>query len=99
MGSPKMLARLRAWRVRRQHKDAAIRRAVQDFRETRGFAPMRAHVLRLHPEETIVRVMYLTNQIPPDRAWRHIECNRRRPRARFQGRCRLGVTLALGIGG
>ncbi len=64
-----MLARLRAWRVRRQYQDAAIRRAVQDFRETRGFAPMRAHVLRLHPEETIVRVMYLTNQIPPDRAW------------------------------
>jgi hypothetical protein len=64
-----MLAQLRAWRVRRQHKDAAIRRAVQDFRAKRGFAPMRAHVLRLHPEETIVRVMYLTNQIPPDRAW------------------------------
>lgn len=30
---------------------------------------MGAHVLRLGPEETIVRVMYLTHHIPPDRAW------------------------------
>jgi len=69
MGSPKMLARLRAWRVKRQRKDAAIRRAVQEFREKRGFAPMSAHVLRLRSQETIVRVMYLTNHIPPERAW------------------------------
>jgi DUF1009 family protein len=64
-----MLARLKAWRARRRHKDAAIRRAIQEFRERRGFEPMGAHVLRLHSQETIVRVMYLTNHIPPDRAW------------------------------
>jgi hypothetical protein len=64
-----MLARLKAWRTERRRKDAAIRRALQEFRERRGFAPMSAHVLRQDPEETIVRVMYLTNHIPPDRAW------------------------------
>lgn len=69
MGSPKMLARLRAWRLERQRKEAAIRRALQEFRDKRGFAPMGAHVLRLDPEETIVRVMYMTDHIPPDRAW------------------------------
>ena len=65
----KMLARLGAWRVERRRKDGAIRRALQVFRERRGVAPMGAHVLRLTPEEAIVRVMYLTNHIPPDRAW------------------------------
>jgi DUF1009 family protein len=64
-----VLARLRAWRIERQRKDAAIRRALLAFREKHGFAPMGAHVLRLDPEEAIVRVMYLTNHIPPDRAW------------------------------
>jgi len=64
-----MLARLKAWRTERRRKDAAIRRALQEFRERRDFAPMSAHVLRRGPEETIVRVMYLTNHIPPDRAW------------------------------
>jgi len=64
-----MLARLKAWRAERRRKDAAIRRALQEFRERRDFAPMSAHVLRRGPEETIVRVMYLTNHIPPDRAW------------------------------
>jgi hypothetical protein len=69
MGPSVVLARLRAWRVERQRKDAAIRRALQEFRAKRGIAPMGAHVLRLDPEETIVRVMYLTDHIPPDRAW------------------------------
>jgi hypothetical protein len=65
MSSPKVLARLRAWRVQRQHKDAAIRRALQEFRAKRSIAPMGAHVLRLGPEETIVRVMYLTHTYRP----------------------------------
>jgi hypothetical protein len=69
MGPPKVLARLRAWRVERQRKDTAIRRALQEFRAKRGLAPMGAHVLRLGSEETIVRVMYLTHHIPADRAW------------------------------
>jgi hypothetical protein len=69
MGSPEMLARMRAWRAERRRKEAAIRHALQEFRDMRGFTPIGAHVLRLDPEETIVRVMYLTNHIPPDRAW------------------------------
>jgi len=64
-----MLARLRAWRAERRRKDGAIRRALQEFRARRGIAPMGAHVLRLTPEEAIVRVMYLTDHIPPNRAW------------------------------
>jgi hypothetical protein len=64
-----MLTRLRAWREERRRKDAAIRRAIDEFRKRRGFAPMGGHVLRLGPKETIVRVMYLTDHIPPDRAW------------------------------
>jgi len=46
-----MLARLRAWRAERRRKEGAIRRAVQEFRESRGFAPMGAHVLRLDPKK------------------------------------------------
>jgi len=69
MGSSENACRVGAWRVKRQRKGAAIRRAVQEFREKRGFAPMSAHVLRVNPHETIVCVMYLTNHIPPDRAW------------------------------
>ena len=69
MGAREMLGRLRAWRVERRRKEAAIRRALQEFRDKRGFAAVGAHVLRLDPEETIVRVMYLTNHIPLDRAW------------------------------
>jgi hypothetical protein len=64
-----MFARLRAWRVERRRKEGAIRRAVQEFRERRGFAPLGAHVLPLDPQSTIVRVMYMTNHIPPNRAW------------------------------
>jgi hypothetical protein len=64
-----MLARVRARRAERRRRDDAIRRAVQEFRERRGFTPMSAHVLHRTPQETIVRVMYMTNRIPPDRAW------------------------------
>jgi hypothetical protein len=31
--------------------------------------PLGGHVLRLGPQEAIVRVTYFTNHIPPDRAW------------------------------
>jgi hypothetical protein len=64
-----MFARVKAWRAERRCKDDAIRRAVQEFGKRRGFAPMGAHVLRTESQETIVRVMYLTDHIPPDRAW------------------------------
>jgi hypothetical protein len=66
---PEMLTRLRTWRARQRRKECAIRRAVQQFREKSGHVPMGASVLHLSPQETIVRVMYVTNHIPSDRAW------------------------------
>ena len=30
---------------------------------------MTGHVLRIEPEQIIVRVMYVTDHIPPGRAW------------------------------
>lgn len=30
---------------------------------------MGGYVLRHDPQETIVRIMYVTNRIPPDRTW------------------------------
>ena len=59
----------RAWLDKRRWKRAAIERALAEFRRTRGLAPIGAHVLRLEENEAIVRVMYMTNHIPPDRAW------------------------------
>lgn len=64
-----MLTRWKAWRSERQRKDRAIRLAVQQFRETRGLAPMGGHVLRLDPQPIIVRVMYVTDRVPPNRTW------------------------------
>ena len=54
---------------KRRWKRAAIERALAEFRRTRGTAPIGAHVLRLEEDEAIVRVMYMTNHIPPERAW------------------------------
>jgi hypothetical protein len=68
-GFSAMLARLRAWRAKRRRKDRAVRRAVREFHARRGFAPMSGHVLRLDSKHIIVRVMYVTDHIPPDRAW------------------------------
>jgi hypothetical protein len=34
-----------------------------------GMAPIGGHVLRLDAQEAIVRVMYMTDHMPPDRAW------------------------------
>jgi hypothetical protein len=47
----------------------AVVQATAEFRRTREIAPMGAHVLRLDEHEAIVRVMFLSNHIPPDRAW------------------------------
>ena len=54
---------------KRPWKRAAIERALAEFRMTRGWAPIGAYVLRLEEDEAIVRVMYMTNHRPPDRAW------------------------------
>jgi hypothetical protein len=64
-----MLARVRAWRAERRRRDDAIGRAVQEFRARRGYAPMAGYVLRLDDRETIVRVTYMTDHVPPERAW------------------------------
>lgn len=68
-----MLTRLRTWLAARRTmqlaKQHAVAQALAEFRRTRDMPPMGAHVLRLDAGETIVRVMFLTNHIPPDRAW------------------------------
>lgn len=64
-----MFVWIRARRAERRRKDSAIRRAIEEFRARRGFAPMGAHVLHLAPQEAIVRVMYMAGRKPPDRAW------------------------------
>jgi len=63
------LAKRRARLRERRSKQAAIDRALKSFRETRGAVPMGGHVLFHDPQRTIVRVMYLTDHIPPNRAW------------------------------
>jgi hypothetical protein len=60
---------VRALLNKRHRKRAAIERALAEFRGTWGRAPIGAHILRLEVDEAIVRVMYMTDHIPPDRAW------------------------------
>jgi len=50
-------------------KDAAAARACRHFEASRGRAAMGGHVLAVGTDEIVVRVMYLTDHIPPDRAW------------------------------
>ena len=64
-----MLRHIKAWRANERRKKAAAQRAVEHFKATRGVTPMGAHVLRIEPDAIIVRVMYMTDHIPPDRAW------------------------------
>ncbi len=42
---------------------------MAEFRRTRSQAPTGAHVLSSTATEDVVRVMYIANHIPPDRAW------------------------------
>jgi len=64
-----MIGRVRTWLAERRVKAGVIERGLAEFRKTRGAAPMGAHVLRFEGDEAIVRVMYMTDHIPPDRAW------------------------------
>lgn len=64
-----MLERFQSWRRTRRRRAAAIERALDHFRRTRGIDPMGGHVLQLGPHETVVRVMYYNHRVPPDRAW------------------------------
>ena len=63
-----MLEKIRAWLQERRRKQAAIERALKKFHETRGIVAM-GYALSHDPQRTVVRVMYLTDHIPPDRAW------------------------------
>jgi hypothetical protein len=63
------LARVRAWRAAQRRRQAVVPRALQEFRARRGYAPMNGYVLHLGPGKAIVRVTYMTDHIPPDRAW------------------------------
>ena len=65
----RMIGRVRTWLDERRRKRSAIVRALAEFRRTRGTAPIGAHVLRFEEDGAIIRVMYMTNHIPPDRAW------------------------------
>lgn len=46
-----------------------MQRALRHFELSRGIRPMGAHVLDFNSREAIVRVMFVTNRIPPERAW------------------------------
>ena len=65
----RLLEHVRALRLARLRRAAAVQRALLEFRTSRGTAPLGGHVLHLGPQETIVRVTYFTDHIPPDRAW------------------------------
>jgi hypothetical protein len=64
-----MFERVRAWLQECRSKQAAIERALRNFHETRGVVAMGGHALAHDPQGTIVRVMYMTDHIPPNRAW------------------------------
>jgi hypothetical protein len=64
-----MFELIRNWLAARRHREVAIQRALQHFELSRGIRPMRGHVLHTNFHEVIVRVMFFTNHIPPDRAW------------------------------
>jgi hypothetical protein len=66
---PGLFERMRLRRLARRREAAAIDRALLEFRTSRGINPLGGHVLRLAPPETVVRVTYFTNHIPPNRAW------------------------------
>lgn len=75
-----MIGRVRRWLERRrrlkeatrrvaERKSVAIEKAIAEFRRRHAIDPIGAHVLALDADTTIVRVMYLTNRRPLDRAW------------------------------
>ena len=82
-----MVDRLRGWlderrrrrRLRvdaRKRSDLAMSRALlQEFQRIHQRDAMGAHVLRSDPDQVIVRVTYMTNHVPPDRAWYAVPSN------------------------
>jgi hypothetical protein len=76
----RLIARLQRY-LERRNQERAARRALEDakqvagakacrhFEASRGVQAMGFHVLAAGPAEIVVRVMYFTDHIPPDRAW------------------------------
>jgi hypothetical protein len=64
-----MLKQLKKWFKARQRRASAIRRAIIEFQNSHGANPMGGCVIHDDAQGTIVRVMYMTDHIPPDRAW------------------------------
>ena len=75
-----VIARVRRYLALRNEERAA-RRALEDAKQVAGAKACRHfeasgrhratgfHVLAIGPSEIVVRVMYFTDHIPPDRAW------------------------------
>ena len=75
-----MFARLRAWldarrklRIERhtalRGSELAMHKATICFQKLHDSRPIGSHVLCANSKETIVRVMYMADCIPPRRAW------------------------------
>ena len=68
-----MFRRVQTWLAERRRKEAALQHAIvqalAEFRRTREVSTIGAHVLRMDANETIVRIMFMTTHVPPERAW------------------------------
>ncbi len=64
-----MFEAVRNWFAARRQQEFAIRVAMQHFHRVRGINPMGGHVLHVSDSQAIVSVMFITDHIPPDRAW------------------------------
>jgi hypothetical protein len=91
-----MLGRVKAWLQERHSKQPAIERALGTFRETHGAVPMGGYALCHDSQQTIVRVMHMTDHIPPNRG---VVCGfpgRRRGSGTFLRRCCApGIAMAM----
>lgn len=64
-----MLDGVRNWLKIRQRKAAAVEVAVRTFEAQRKLRAMGGCVLRIDETQAIVRVMFVGNRKPPERAW------------------------------
>lgn len=66
------LQAIQIWHKQRQTKQMAISCAIQQFCATHpDYVPQRlsGFVLHVDQQKTIVRLMYITSHVPPERAW------------------------------
>jgi hypothetical protein len=69
LGGLMMVAAVRAWVARRRRRRVAIRRALSAFQLPGGARLMGGTILAEQADLVIVRILYLTDHIPPNRAW------------------------------